>query len=68
MRVAALGKKGSVTELLKGLGSLPAAERKTAGASINQAKDRIAAALDARRAELEVGVARARACAAPQST
>ena len=53
MRVAVLGKKGTVTELLKGLGSLPADERKSAGATINQAKDRIAAALDARRAELD---------------
>jgi phenylalanyl-tRNA synthetase alpha chain len=51
--VAALGRKGSVTELLKGLGSLPAAERKQAGAAINAARDRIAAALDARRATLE---------------
>ena len=53
VRVAALGKKGAVTELLKGLGTLPAAERRTAGSAINEAKDRIAAALDARRAELE---------------
>ena len=42
-----------MTELLRGLGSLPAAERKNAGASINRAKDRITEALDARRAELE---------------
>ena len=53
VRVAALGRKGSVTELLKGLGSLPASERRDAGASINQAKELIASALDARRAELE---------------
>ena len=53
VRVKILGRKGSVTELLKGLGSLPAAERKSAGATINQAKDRIANALDARRAELD---------------
>jgi len=53
VRVSVLGKKGSVTELLKGLGAMPAAERKSAGAAINQAKDRIAEALDARRAELE---------------
>ena len=52
VRVASLGRKGSVTELLKGLGSMPAAERKSAGAAINQAKDRIEAAVDARRAEL----------------
>ena len=42
-----------MTELLKGLGSLPAAERKAAGAVINEAKGRITAALDARRAALE---------------
>ena len=53
VRVKVLGRKGSVTELLKGLGSLPAAERKSAGATINQAKDRIAAALEVRRAELD---------------
>ena len=53
VRVAALGRKGSVTELLKGLGSLPAAERKAAGAVINEAKGRITEALDARRVALE---------------
>jgi phenylalanyl-tRNA synthetase alpha chain len=56
VRVAVLGRKGSVTELLKGLGSLPAAERKSAGAVINEAKERISAALDARRAALEAAV------------
>jgi len=53
VRVATLGKKGELTELLKGLGRLPADERRTAGAAINTAKERITAALDARRAELE---------------
>ena len=53
VRVAALGKKGELTELLKGLGRLPAEERRTAGAAINTAKERITAALDARRSELE---------------
>ena len=53
VRVAVLGKKGELTELLKGLGRLPADERKTAGAAINAAKEAITAALDARRAELE---------------
>ncbi len=53
VRVAVLGKKGSVTELLKGLGSLPAAARKDAGADINRVKDRIGAAIEARKAELE---------------
>ena len=53
VRVAALGKKGELTELLKGLGKLPAEQRKSAGAAINDAKQRITAAIDARRAELE---------------
>ncbi len=45
-----LGKSGSLTELLKGLGKLePDAAQKTAGAEINAAKTRIEAALEARR-------------------
>ena len=53
VRVAALGKKGELTELLKSLGTLPADERRSAGAVINAAKERITAALDARRADLQ---------------
>jgi phenylalanyl-tRNA synthetase alpha chain len=53
VRVGVLGKKGSITEQLKLLGTLPAGERRTAGAAINEAKDAIAAALDVRRADLE---------------
>ncbi|MGH8250715.1 MAG: phenylalanine--tRNA ligase subunit alpha [Steroidobacteraceae bacterium] len=53
VRVAALGKKGEVTGVLQGLGKLPAAERRDAGAAINAAKDRITAALEARRADLD---------------
>ena len=34
-----LGKAGALTELLKGLGKLSAAERPAAGAKINEAKD-----------------------------
>ena len=47
-----LGKAGELTHLLKGLGALAAEERKAAGASINEAKARLEAALDARRAGL----------------
>ncbi|MBX6391933.1 MAG: phenylalanine--tRNA ligase subunit alpha, partial [Burkholderiales bacterium] len=47
-----LGKTGSLTELLKGLGKLPPEERRSAGARINEAKDRIEAALVARRQAL----------------
>lgn len=47
-----LGKSGSITELLKGLGKLPPEERRNAGAAINRAKESIEAALEARRAAL----------------
>jgi len=47
-----LGKGGELTSLLKTLGKLPAEDRKSAGAAINSAKDRLESALDARRAEL----------------
>lgn len=48
-----LGKEGSLTALLKGLGKLPADERKSAGAAINIAKERIESALTARREALK---------------
>ena len=47
-----LGKTGRLTELLKALGALAAAERPAAGARINEAKAKLEAALDRRRAEL----------------
>ena len=47
-----LGKSGKVTELLKSLGRLSAAERPAAGARINEAKATLEAALERRRAEL----------------
>ncbi|MEX0737988.1 MAG: phenylalanine--tRNA ligase subunit alpha [Pseudohongiella sp.] len=49
LRVDYLGKKGQLTDLLKGLGKLPAEQRPAAGESINVAKRRIQEALDARR-------------------
>jgi phenylalanyl-tRNA synthetase alpha chain len=48
LRVRYLGKKGLLTEQLKGLGRLPAEERPAAGQAINQAKDRLNEALAAR--------------------
>ena len=48
-----LGKSGSLTELLKGLGKMPAEERRSAGAAINNAKDQIEAALNTRRDALK---------------
>jgi phenylalanyl-tRNA synthetase alpha chain len=47
-----LGKTGRVTELMKGMASLSAEEKKTRGAAINQLKQGIEAALNARRAAL----------------
>src|SRR5688500_8032416 len=44
-----LGKSGRVTELLKALATLPADEKKSRGASINRAKERIEGALQQRR-------------------
>ncbi len=48
-----LGKEGSLTQLLKGLGRLSAEERPTAGAKINQIKQQIEVALQARRDALQ---------------
>ena len=53
LRVAYLGKKGSVTEQLKQLGTLPAEQRRAFGARINVLKDRITEALAERRRTLE---------------
>ena len=47
-----LGKAGRVTELMKGMAQLSVDEKKTRGAAINQAKQAIEAALNARRQAL----------------
>lgn len=60
IRVRYLGKKGEVTALLKGLGKLPAQERPAAGEVINQARQQIEAALDAKRTALEASAMAAR--------
>jgi len=51
-RVRWLGKKGTLTEQLKALGGLSAAERPAAGARINEVKTQVQAAIEARRAAL----------------
>ena len=53
VRVAYLGKKGEITEQLKSLGKLPAADRPAAGQAINAAKQRVTERLEARRRLLE---------------
>jgi phenylalanyl-tRNA synthetase alpha chain len=52
-RLEFLGKKGLLTEQLKALGTLPAAERPAAGQIINEAKATVQAALERRRTALE---------------
>jgi phenylalanyl-tRNA synthetase alpha chain len=52
VRVRVLGKKGLLTEQLKGLGALSAAERPAAGQQINDAKAAIHAALEMQRIRL----------------
>ena len=53
VRVRLLGKKGLLTEQLKGLGQLAAAERPAAGQRINDAKAAIQAALEMHKIRLE---------------
>ena len=53
IRVSALGKKGSISELLKTLGAMSPEERKVKGPQINGLRDRVAAAIAERKAELE---------------
>ncbi len=52
VRVAALGRKGSVSELLKTLGTMTPDQRREMGPQINGLKDRITTALAARKAAL----------------
>ncbi len=56
IRVHWLGRKGELTQQLQALGRLPAAERPAAGARINEAKQQLTQAIEARRAELERAV------------
>jgi phenylalanyl-tRNA synthetase alpha chain len=63
VRLAALGKKGSVSELLKTLGSMSPEERQAKGPAINGLKNRVAEALAERRATLRDAAIEARLAA-----
>jgi len=52
VRVSALGKKGSVSELLKTLGTMSPEERKASGPLFNGLRDRVAEAIAARKTTL----------------
>ncbi|MBY0338704.1 MAG: phenylalanine--tRNA ligase subunit alpha [Acetobacteraceae bacterium] len=60
VRVGALGKSGALTALLKGLGAVPAEQRKARGAALNALKGEIEAVLETRRAALEAAALEAR--------
>ncbi len=53
VRVSALGKKGSISELLKTLGGMSPEERKEKGPQFNTLRDRVSEAIAARKAELQ---------------
>ncbi len=59
-RVAALGKKGSISALLASLGKMSPDERRLAGASINALKDEVSEALASRRARLKAAALESR--------
>jgi len=52
-RVSALGKKGQITALMKGLGQIDSDERKIRGGQLNRIKTEIAAAIDQRKNKFE---------------
>ena len=51
-RVAALGRKGHLTARMRGLGAMDPAERQAVAPRLNQLKDRLGQAIEARRADL----------------
>src|SRR5690349_25088437 len=53
VRVSALGKKGSISELLKTLGGMSPEERKEKGPQFNTLRDRIGEAIATRKAQLQ---------------
>lgn len=53
LRVSALGKSGSITEMVKGIGQLPADQRREAGQTLNAVKTAVADAIEARKTTLE---------------
>jgi phenylalanyl-tRNA synthetase alpha chain len=56
VRIAVLGKKGSLSEVLKGLGAVAASERPKIGGVANEWKRKIEAALEGRKSSLEASL------------
>jgi phenylalanyl-tRNA synthetase alpha chain len=60
VRVDAVGRKGALAEISKGMGKLSPEERKRIGQVLNAAKQQLEAALDARKQEFDAAALRAR--------
>ena len=56
LRVLALGRSGTITEMVKGIGHLQPEDRRSAGQQLNVLKNTIADAIDARKEVLEAEV------------
>lgn len=56
LRVLALGRSGTITEMVKGIGQLKLEDRRSAGQQLNVLKNTIADAIDARKEVLEAEV------------
>jgi phenylalanyl-tRNA synthetase alpha chain len=53
VRIAVLGRNGSLTNLLKELGRVPAEQKRARGAALNELKEALGAAIEARKLALE---------------
>lgn len=60
VRVAALGKKGRISELMKGLAAMTPDARKAAGPALNALKDKVSAAIEAKKSALKAVALNAR--------
>ena len=63
LRVQYLGKKGELTQVMKTLGNIPAEDRPKVGAMVNDAKERVQSALNARKSDMESAALNARLAA-----
>ncbi len=63
VRVSVLGRNGSLTALLKGLGALDPVSRRERGAALNRLRDELTQAIEARRVALEAAELDARLAA-----
>ena len=60
LRVAVLGRNGALTNMLKELGKAAPEQRRARGAALNELKEALTAAIDARKAALETAALEAR--------